>query len=450
MGFFDIFRRKKEPDMPEALAKVFNLFFPNGMEEQKTLTNQLMNKLGNRYDIELVTNNYIFVLTCLFMDEDKSLDTVTEKVNQRLNNKLSKNDIGIIYNHAVENNKQLSQTVGLLNAMQRLCERGTANDVMPQGYGEFGLEVTNPIPIHGVPENEVYLRKLRLSDGSKIAWKRIGSCGAPNIEDIIDNYEICDQYGTRICNLYLCPYNRKTSSKTPKGFIFEGQQILAPIPNSPTLQGKILPAKKVSYVTDANGEPMLVFYRSSSNIFVNSRTAKDNVGYYLNIRCPYLIDVTGKDRIDLPSMPSECDGMILKGYGSPEATAFIVRDFNSQTMEMPLSVLPLNQSMQTKMNDAYLLIFSASWCGPSKRFIKEIDEAQIANYTYIDVEQEWTENLQTKFNVRNIPMTFLVKTNGEIIKKWVGYDDEDPGQSKFVNYIRTCGYRIIPFKGTSL
>ena len=42
-------------------------------------------------------------------------------------------------------------------------------------------------------------------------------------------------------------------------------------------------------------------------------------------------------------------------------------------------------------------------------------------------------------------MTFLVKTNGEIINKWVGYDDEDPGQTKFVNYIRTCGYNIIPY-----
>ena len=30
MGFFDIFRRKKEPEMPEALVKVYKLFFPEG------------------------------------------------------------------------------------------------------------------------------------------------------------------------------------------------------------------------------------------------------------------------------------------------------------------------------------------------------------------------------------------------------------------------------------
>lgn len=94
---------------------------------------------------------------------------------------------------------------------------------------------------------------------------------------------------------------------------------------------------------------------------------------------------------------------------------------------------------------AYLLIFSASWCGPSKRFIKEIEEAGINNYTYIDVDQDWAEQLVERYGVRNIPLTVLIQTNGELIKKWVGYDDEDPGQSKFVTYIRSCNYNIIPF-----
>jgi hypothetical protein len=35
MGFFDIFKRNKEPEMPEALAKVYKLFFPEGIGQQK-------------------------------------------------------------------------------------------------------------------------------------------------------------------------------------------------------------------------------------------------------------------------------------------------------------------------------------------------------------------------------------------------------------------------------
>ena len=40
----------------------------------------------------------------------------------------------------------------------------------------------------------------------------------------------------------------------------------------------------------------------------------------------------------------------------------------------------------------------------------------------------------------------MTKT-GEVIKKWVGYDDEDPGQTKFVTYIKTCPYNIVEYKG---
>ena len=219
MGLFDFFRRKKEPEMPEALAKIFKLYFPQGREQQKVLTEKLCKKLNNRFSFEEVTNNYVFVLTCLFMDDDKSLDAIIEKVLNRPNNKLTRNEISSIYNHAVENNEQLSRTIGLLNIMETMCSKGTTEDSMPEGYGEFGLDITNPVPIHGVQDNENYLRKLRLANGSGIKWSRIGSCKAPNIEQIIDNYIIHDLSGNKICNLYLCPYNRKTSNKTPKGFI---------------------------------------------------------------------------------------------------------------------------------------------------------------------------------------------------------------------------------------
>ena len=93
---------------------------------------------------------------------------------------------------------------------------------------------------------------------------------------------------------------------------------------------------------------------------------------------------------------------------------------------------------------AYLAVFSASWCGPSKRFIKEINEAGINNYTYIDVDKE--EDLSVKFGIRSIPTTLLIDSNNTVIKKWVGYDDEDPGQSKFVNFIKNYKGRIVPYK----
>lgn len=47
----------------------------------------------------------------------------------------------------------------------------------------------------------------------------------------------------------------------------------------------------------------------------------------------------------------------------------------------------------------------------------------------------------------SIPTTVLVKTNGEVIKRWNGYDDDDPGQSKFIAEIENCEYNILLYPG---
>ena len=100
-------------------------------------------------------------------------------------------------------------------------------------------------------------------------------------------------------------------------------------------------------------------------------------------------------------------------------------------------------SRQTKTEKAYLLLFSASWCGPSIRFKKQIEEGGIDFYSYIDVDTN--EELCTKYSIQSVPTTILMNLNGEVLKRWVGEDDEDPGQSKFVDYIKNCGYDIIEY-----
>lgn len=350
MGLFDIFKKKKNPEMPAALAKVFALFFPGGVNEQKRLTDGLCAKLGGRYSTDYVGNNYVFVLSCLFMDEDKTLAAVIDKVKNRVNNRLTSSEIKIIYNYAIENNEKLSATLDILSLMDNLCDKGPDSDVMPEGYGRFGLDITNPIPIHGVPENEYYLRKLRRADGSKITWNRLGSCNAQNISHIIDKYEIKDEYGNVICHLHLCPYCKKTSSLAPDGFIFEGQT-----PTMKKIQGHIMPAKGVSYATSSSGEPELVFYREITKLFVNTPIGGESVGYFLNIRRPLVIDVSGQASVDIPPIPDSCDGIILKGYGIKKSTAYVVRDKKAQSMSMQLGP----EDDEQDVIDAHLLIFSA-------------------------------------------------------------------------------------------
>lgn len=94
-------------------------------------------------------------------------------------------------------------------------------DEIPQGFGEFGLEVTNPIPVYGVPSNEIYLSRLVLRDNSVIRWRRVGSMEVPNIIKPIDKYEIFSQNGDTFGFIYISPYHWKISNKYPNEFKFK-------------------------------------------------------------------------------------------------------------------------------------------------------------------------------------------------------------------------------------
>jgi hypothetical protein len=91
-------------------------------------------------------------------------------------------------------------------------------DKIPQGFGLFGLEKTNPIPIYGLPENEDYLHSLRTLKGSLVGFRRNGCIEVGNIVKPFDEYEIYNSTGDTIAKLYLSPYHWKTSKKSPRGF----------------------------------------------------------------------------------------------------------------------------------------------------------------------------------------------------------------------------------------
>jgi hypothetical protein len=111
----------------------------------------------------------------------------------------------------------MNDLLDLFEKLKILNSSGTDLDEMPEGSGEFGLEVTNPIPVCTVLGNFVYLSKLRTLNDEIITYERRGSTGTPTIKSIIDVYEIfcLDQ---QIAILYICPYNKKNSNRAPKGF----------------------------------------------------------------------------------------------------------------------------------------------------------------------------------------------------------------------------------------
>jgi len=105
----------------------------------------------------------------------------------------------------------------LFDVMSKANEGGCTTDEMPEGFGEFGLEPTNPIPVNTIQGSILYLGGLRAMDGTRVNNKRLRSLGAQNIQKPIDEYLITHENGDELAIIYISPYQAKNSKKAPRG-----------------------------------------------------------------------------------------------------------------------------------------------------------------------------------------------------------------------------------------
>ena len=117
-----------------------------------------------------------------------------------------------------KSSSNLDLAKALLNDQLTICEEGCDTDEIPGGHGEFGLCVTNPVPVKSIIANAIYLGKLRAANNEKITWDRIGSMSADNSSNPIDEYNIFDSDEVQIATIYISPYHKRISQKAPKGF----------------------------------------------------------------------------------------------------------------------------------------------------------------------------------------------------------------------------------------
>ncbi len=105
----------------------------------------------------------------------------------------------------------------LYEAMENLNAEGIEVDTLEDGYGEFGHDITNPIPTNTPFGSIDYLESLSTIDGTKVEYERIGSMSSPNIDYPVNKY-IISANGEQIATLYITTRNKKNSERAPKGF----------------------------------------------------------------------------------------------------------------------------------------------------------------------------------------------------------------------------------------
>lgn len=234
MGIFDLFKRKKKTNkFEEIMSAHMERMFPGGLNEIRGQVAELMPLLPTNYSEKDVQGTLLYMTSLLYTSRDRSSHRVVEMgAMNRPDNKFTYDENLIIYTFAAT--KQLERLIPGLKTMARQMREkviwdalaamgnnptGCTTDEIPSGYGEFGLCVTNPVPVRGTQANEDYLKSLKHNSGKAIKWTRIGSTGAPNIEHPIDMYDVTDMNGIPLATLYISPYQNTISKKAPRGFI---------------------------------------------------------------------------------------------------------------------------------------------------------------------------------------------------------------------------------------
>lgn len=115
-------------------------------------------------------------------------------------------------------NQDFKDLQELFKGLRSLCDDGVDADELPDGYGEFGLERTNPVPCNTIMGSEVYLAGLRTENGDEITYERIGSFSSKLSSEPIDGYQIYNQNGDELSVIYISPYQKRNSNKAPPGF----------------------------------------------------------------------------------------------------------------------------------------------------------------------------------------------------------------------------------------
>jgi len=212
--------KQNENGLYKLMQEMDKKIFPNGRKDIEDGINELLRILNHRVDKKtaetiLLKSSSICYTTSL--NDEFSIERLRQHLARYALQYFDEQALRNFYNYLLSKNER----AGLLSALKEFSQisnpNGTDQNEMPEGYGEFGLEITNPIPTSSIPQNRFYLDSLRTIDNSTITYDRIGSMKAENIQPLIDGYRIFAN-GKQIAILYICPYNKKTSTKAPKGF----------------------------------------------------------------------------------------------------------------------------------------------------------------------------------------------------------------------------------------
>ncbi len=234
MGLFNLLKRKKSTNNAKLDAFIINTLketFPNGQKDIDERTNALLRILNYKVDTKTAKTIVMKSSSICYTSNLRGAFDI-ERLRSHLAgyalqyfDEKSLQDFYILLVDTVLKPKEIDWVSMMPKEFAQIVlqqiksnPQATVTDEIYGTVGEFGLELSNPVPVYGVASSRVYLGRLRTLDGMPIKWERLFSTKHESINLPIDVYNIFDSKGNEIANIYISPYHLRTSLKAPKGF----------------------------------------------------------------------------------------------------------------------------------------------------------------------------------------------------------------------------------------
>lgn len=226
MAFFGLFKSKQERDMEEMFRKVNSMVFPGGEADVRRDCQRVDALVKGKIPQDKLRG---FVAGCKALLHISELDSDQRFVNSfmvRSEGRLSEAEAYAVFAYLEGEARyydKMAQMAGkgvdvaeILGDMPWIYSEGTTGDKVPGGQGEFGLDLSNPVPTVSVRGSNYYLSRLR-HRGRPVEAKRVGSFSSDATPGMVDGYTLSVS-GISVGTVYICPYHKRISRVAPQGF----------------------------------------------------------------------------------------------------------------------------------------------------------------------------------------------------------------------------------------
>lgn len=406
MGLFDLFSNKKNRELDKVLTEFTLAMFPNG-EPDLLRDCDRVNKLthGKIPPSDLRS----FVGGCkarLFSSDNDNEEVILESIAMRSKRVLEPAEIYEVYVYFMGEAHDLDKLAIYVKendgkAPSELQEYmaqipgqravGVYTDHIPEGYGDFGLVETNPIPTICIQASNRYLSSLRYG-GQSVTHERLGSTPSKVSHGSVDIYAI-KHNGSNVGTVYICPYHRRNSRKAPRGFTLFGA------PN-----GGVSPDPSVN--SEQTG------FAGLSSLKSDDLPPQD--GYRAATPHPPKSPNTASQSTSTAAVPSRSTTAEARPRPSALPPSSSVVHVTAETFDSEV----LTESHRTPV----LLDFWATWCAPCKLLSSSLDKIEslyASRLKVVKVDTDKEKELAQAFGIRSVP-TCVLFMNGRPIDGFMG------------------------------